>query len=141
MTTCIERRQFATLLGAAAVAWPLGSHAEQQSKRPLIAYLAGVTQTVSAPYFDSFVRGMHDFGRVEGRDFDMVQRYADGLPDRVPVQAQEVIELKPDIIFAAALTNAVAASKLTATIPIVCPTLADAVHLGLIGSDAHPRAN
>ena len=141
MTIYIERRQFAALLGAAAVVWPLGSHAEQRSKRPLIAYLSGVAQPVSAPYLAGFMQGMRELGRVEGRDFDMVYRYTDGFQDRAPVQAQEVIALNPDIIFATGVISAVPAKKLTSTIPIVCPTLADAVHLGLIASEAHPGGN
>jgi putative ABC transport system substrate-binding protein len=141
MTIYIERRQFAALLGAAAVVWPLGSHAEQRSKRPLIAYLSGVAKPVSAPYLAGFLQGMRELGRVEGRDFDMVYRYTDGFQDRAPVQAQEVIALNPDIIFATGVISAVPAKKLTSTIPIVCPTLADAVHLGLIASEAHPGGN
>jgi putative ABC transport system substrate-binding protein len=140
MTICLDRREFAILLGA-AVAWPLGSHAEQPSKRPLIAYLSGVAQPVSAPYLAGFLRGMRELGRVEGRDFDMVYRYTDGFQDRAPVQAQEVIALKPDIIFATGVISAVPARKLTSIIPIVCPTLADAVHLGLIASEARPGGN
>ena len=81
------------------------------------------------------MQGMRELGRVEGRDFDMVYRYTDGFQDRAPVQAQEVIALNPDIIFATGVISAVPARKLTSTIPIVCPTLADAVHLEQIPFD------
>jgi putative ABC transport system substrate-binding protein len=136
----LARREFITLVGATTLAFPSDAHA-QRSKRPLIAYLSGVTQPVAAPYLAGFLRGMRELGRVEGRDFDIVLRYTDGFQDRAPVQAQEVIALNPDIILATGPVNAVPARKFTSTIPIVCPTLADAVELGLIATEAHPGGN
>jgi putative ABC transport system substrate-binding protein len=144
----MRRRDFITSFGATTLAFPAIAYAQkskrqQQSKRqrPLIAYLSGVAKPVSAPYLAGFLRGMGELGRVEGRDFDMVYRHTDGFQDRAPVQAQEVIALNPDIIFATGVISAVPARKLTSTIPIVCPTLADAISLGLIASEAHPGGN
>ena len=89
----------------------------------------------------SFLEGLKDLGYVEGRDFDIVYRYSDGYQDRLPALAEEVVLLRPDVILAAAVITAVAARNKTSTIPIVCPALADAVHLGLIASDARPGGN
>ena len=136
----MKRREFITLLGGAA-AWPLGAHAEVSSKRPVIAWLSGGTAQFSAGFVDNFLRGMRDLGYVEGRNLDMVYRFTDGYGDRLPVLMDEVVRLKPDVILASAIIAAVAARKATATIPIVSPALADAVHLGLIASEARPGGN
>jgi putative ABC transport system substrate-binding protein len=76
-----------------------------------------------------------------GRNFDIVYRFTDGYQDRLPALTEEVIRLKPDVILAPAIISAVAARKATSTIPIVSPALADAVHLGLIASEARPGGN
>jgi putative tryptophan/tyrosine transport system substrate-binding protein len=77
---------------------------------------------------------------VEGRDFSFTTLSGRGIPDATRV-AEEAIRLKPDIIVAGATLEAVAAKKATSTIPIVCGALADAVHLGLIASEARPGGN
>jgi putative ABC transport system substrate-binding protein len=136
----VRRREFITLLGGAA-AWPLGAHAEVSSKRPVIAWLSGGTAQFSAGFVDNFLRGMRDLGYVERRNLDMVYRFTDGYGDRLPVLTDEVVRLKPDVILASAIIAAVAARKATATIPIVSPALADAVHPRLIASEARPGGN
>jgi putative ABC transport system substrate-binding protein len=70
-----------------------------------------------------------------------VYRFADGYIERLPSLAEELIRLNPDVILAPASGPAVAAKKATATIPIVTPALADAVHLGLIASESRPGGN
>lgn len=84
---------------------------------------------------------MRDLSYIEGRDFDMAYRSAEGVPDRLPALAEEVVRLKPDVILAAAVSTAVPARKATSVIPIVCPALADAVHLSLVVSEARPGGN
>jgi putative tryptophan/tyrosine transport system substrate-binding protein len=137
----MRRRDFITLLGGAAVAWPLAARARSSPKRRLIAWIAGVTQTTSSPSIASFLKGMRELGHVEGSDFDMLYRFSDGYGDRLPSLAEEVVRLKPDVILAAAIDTAVAVRKLTSTIPIVSGALADAVRLGLIASEARPGGN
>lgn len=88
-----------------------------------------------------FLDGMRDLGYVDGRDFDMVARYAEGIQDRLPALAEEIVGRKPQVIVAAAVNAAVPARTATSVIPIVCPALADAVHLGLIASEARPGGN
>lgn len=84
---------------------------------------------------------MRELGYAEGRDFKMLFRFTDGYQERLPALTEEVIRLKPDVILAAAVIYAVAARKATSTIPIVTPALADAIHLGLIASEARPGGN
>jgi putative tryptophan/tyrosine transport system substrate-binding protein len=136
----MRRRDF-ILLGS-AIAWPLVAQAQVSPKRrPLIAWLSGGTIEVVRPFAASFLDGMRELGYAEGRDFDMAYRFAEGSLDRLPALAEEIVRLKPDIILAAAVSAAVPARKATSAIPIVCPALADAVHLGLVVSEARPGGN
>jgi putative ABC transport system substrate-binding protein len=96
---------------------------------------------VAGLFADDFLDGMRDLGYVNGRDFDLVSRYAEGFNDRLAALAQEIVSLKPDVIVAAAVNAAVPARAATSVIPIVCPALADAVRLGLIASEARPGGN
>src|SRR5215471_4445903 len=137
----MKRREFITLFGGAAAAWPLGALAQVSSKRPLIAWLGASRREPAQAFIDNFLRGMRDLGYFEGRNLEMVYRFTDGYQDRLPALTQEVIQLSPDVILAPAAISAVAARKATSTIPIVCGALADAVNLGLIASEARPGGN
>jgi putative tryptophan/tyrosine transport system substrate-binding protein len=142
MTITLRRRECLVGLGGAAIAWPRAVRAQVSRKGPpLIAWLSGGTPEVSRLFATNFLEGMRDLGYVEGRDFDMAYRFAEGLQDRLPGLAEEVVRLKPAVILAAAANAAVAARHATSMIPIVCPALADAVHLGLIASEARPGGN
>jgi putative ABC transport system substrate-binding protein len=140
MIATMKRREFVTLLGGAAAAWPLAARA-QVSKHALIAWLGASRREPAQNFIDNFLRGMRDLGYIEARNFDMAYRFTDGYQDRLPTLTEEVIQLNPDVILAPAVISAVAARKATSTIPIVCGALADAVHLGLIGSEARPGGN
>jgi ABC-type uncharacterized transport system substrate-binding protein len=141
----MRRRKFITMVGGLALPKLMlkrPAHAEGSSKRPLIVWLTVVRGTsVGRTFIAAFVNGMQDQGYVEGRDFDLVRRGAEGAVDRLPTIMEEVIQLKPDVILAPATFEAVAARRATSTIPIVCAALADAVHLGLIASEARPGGN
>jgi putative ABC transport system substrate-binding protein len=136
----MRRREFIAGLGG-AVAWPVMARAQVSPKRPLIAWLSGLTQTLSSTFVGNFLQGMQELGYIEARNFDMVYRFSEGYQERLPALAEELVRLKPNIIMATAVVNAVAARNATSTIPIVCPALADAVQLGLIVSEARPGGN
>jgi ABC-type uncharacterized transport system substrate-binding protein len=137
----IGRRQMIAGLGGTVIAWPLAAIAQISPKRPLIAWLSGGTRTASMDFANSFLQGMRDAGYVEGRNFDIMYFFSEGFQERLPVFAEEIVRLKPDVILATAVVTAVAVRNATATIPIVCPALADAVHLGLIASESRPGGN
>jgi putative tryptophan/tyrosine transport system substrate-binding protein len=137
----VKRREFITLLGGAAIVWPLAAWSQVSTKRPLVAWLSLGTQPASSVFTHAFLEGMQELGYVEGRNFDIVYRFADGYIERLPEFAEELIRLHPNVILAAASGPAVAAKKATSTIPIITPALADAVHLGLIASDSRPGGN
>jgi putative ABC transport system substrate-binding protein len=90
---------------------------------------------------DAFIDGLRQLNYVAGRDFDFAVRSADGHEDRLPLLAEEVIQLKPDVILATVVPSVVALKKRTQTIPIVCPFLADPIRYGLIASESRPGGN
>jgi putative ABC transport system substrate-binding protein len=136
----MRRREFITLLGGAALS-PVAARAQVSPKRPLVAWLSGGAHAASLGFVDAFLQGMREQGHIQGRDIDIVYRYADGYAERLPTLAEELVRLKPNVILAPATAQAVAAKNATTTIPIVTPALADAVHLGLVASEARPQGN
>jgi putative ABC transport system substrate-binding protein len=137
----VRRRDFISSFGAVTLALLSIARAQQKHKRPLIAWLSSATQAYSASKAAIFLQAMRELGYVEGQHFDIVYRSSDGHQDRLPALAEELVRLQPDVIFAIAIAAAVAARQATAKIPIVSPALADAVHLGLIASEARPGGN
>jgi putative tryptophan/tyrosine transport system substrate-binding protein len=85
--------------------------------------------------------GMRELGYADGQNFEMLARFADFHADLMDPRASELVQLKPDVIAAAATINAVALKKATDTIPIVVAALADPVELGLIKNYAQPGGN
>jgi putative ABC transport system substrate-binding protein len=141
----MRRRDFITILGGAAatqVIRPGSVPAATSPKRSIIGIPAVLGQSkIGGSFFAILLKGLQDLGYVVDRDLDIQARNAGGDWDRVPAVEEEVIQLKPDVIFAFATLDAVAARKATSTIPIVCAALADAVRLGLIASEARPGGN
>src|SRR5205807_2487631 len=137
-----NRREFITLLGGAAAAWPCVAAAESAKKRPVIGILAQGTpaQLKGLRFRQSFLDGMQELGYSEGRDFDMVARAAESTGD-LPRVAKDLVRLNPDVILAGASAHAVAAKLATSTIPIVVPALGNPIALGLIETDARPGGN
>lgn len=138
----MRRRDFIARLTGAALAWPLAARAQvPASNRPTIAYLATGTQWSASSFIELFLHGLRELGHEEGRNIDLVTRFAEGREERFAGLAEELIQLKPKVILAGSVDATVALRKLTATIPIVSPTLADAIHLGLVASFARPGGN
>jgi putative ABC transport system substrate-binding protein len=130
----MKRRELITLLGGAAAAWPLTARAQDGRKPARIGYMTPL------PLNQSFVQGLRELGYFEGRDFEIEYRNS-RAPGSLPALAEELVRLKPDVILAGGLDTVVALRNATQTIPIVSPTLADAVHIGLIASEARPGGN
>jgi len=142
----MKRRDFIGLIGGAALpnaVLPRWANAQPSRTRPLVVWLISFTRTKLAgvSFFEVFTEAMQNRGYVNGSNFDLILRSADGVLERLPAIVQEVVALKPDVIVTPTTREAVAVRKETSTIPIVCPTLADAVHLGLIASEARPGGN
>jgi putative ABC transport system substrate-binding protein len=84
---------------------------------------------------------LRELGYVDGENIDVAYRFAKGRHDRLPALAEELIQLKPDVVVALVIQAVVAARELTQTIPIVCPLLADPIDRGLIASMSRPGGN
>jgi putative tryptophan/tyrosine transport system substrate-binding protein len=136
----MKRRQFITLVGVAAAAWPFTGFA-QTKKRPLVGWLWYSEADIIVGYLQQLLKGMRELGLIEGRDFDIVYRSAEFHLERLAKAAEELVQLNPDIIVAPATLQAVAVKKATDTIPIVVPVLADPVELGFVASEARPSGN
>jgi putative ABC transport system substrate-binding protein len=138
----MNRREFTTLIGGAAVAWPLAVRAQQLSPgRPIVGVLAPLSQAASARNIEAFRKGLRDLGYVEGRNITLEIRYGDGLPERLPQLAAELVALKPAVIRAGSSAAIVAAHNATQTIPLVGATLEDPVALGLVKTIPRPGTN
>jgi putative ABC transport system substrate-binding protein len=143
----MKRREFILALGGAAVAssnfWPLAARAQQPASVPRIGVLSPLSPSqIATPPFEAFRRALRDIGYVEGKNINVIYRWADGSKERLAEFAAELAGLKVDVIFAAPGTpTAIAAQKATATIPIVFAGVGDAVGSGLVASLARPGAN
>jgi putative ABC transport system substrate-binding protein len=137
----MQRRDFITLLSGAAVAWPLGAHAQASSGRPLVVILSPQPSTTAAPNLDALRRGLSELGYVEGRNIWLEIRYADGAPARLPALAKELVARKPDVIVAGSAAGVLAAQGATKAIPIVMFSILDPVELGVAKSIVRPGGN
>ena len=139
----MRRRKFIALLGGAVAAWPLVARAQQPAKVPRIGFL--FTAPFGSPeflgVFEPFREGMRDLGYVEGQNFTVEFRSADGKQDRFASLAIDLVRVNVDLIVAAATPHARAAQQATRTIPIVVPVMADPVADGLVASLARPGGN
>src|SRR5262245_12669204 len=136
----MRRREFITLLGGAAVGWPVAANAQQPAKIARIGWL-GHNLARNPQVREAFRQGLRDLGYVEGRNFVIEFRDAEGKFDRYPALAAELVALKVDVILAPNTGAALAAKQATRTIPIVFIGTSDAVGFGLVTSLARPGGN
>jgi putative tryptophan/tyrosine transport system substrate-binding protein len=134
------RREFITLLGGAAAAWPLAARA-QQPTIPIVGILVGVSAPEWAMPLASLRRGLSETGFFEGRNVSIKQRSADGQFDRMPRLLAELIGLKVAVIFIGGNTPSVRAAIAATTIPIVFTAGVDPVAAGLVHSLNRPGGN
>ena len=135
----MKRREFITLLGGAAAAWPLATRAQQLRKLPRIGVL--VSGSPRHPFVDAFRRGLHTFGYLEGQNIAVEFRYTEGRSDRAEEFAEELVRLNVDVIVAHFVPAVDAAMEATRTIPIVMAPHGAPLQLGAIDSLARPGGN
>jgi putative ABC transport system substrate-binding protein len=135
----MKRREFLVGLGSAA-AWPLAARA-QQSKKPVIGFLAFVSPAEWAPFVTAFRDGLKERGYVEGRNLTIEYRWAEGRNERVPAQVAEMVRRRVAVIVAGNVNYALAAKAATTAIPIVFSSGGDPVQLGLVASLNRPGGN
>jgi len=137
----MRRREFMALLGSAAAAWPFVARAQQATKHYRIGMLFPTSPTANAANLNAFRQRLQELGYVEGRNLVIDYRSAEGRPDRFPVLAAELVNLKADLIMTRGTPAALAAKSATRTIPVVMAAIGEAVETGVVASIAHPGGN
>jgi putative tryptophan/tyrosine transport system substrate-binding protein len=137
----MRRREFIAGLGSAA--WPVVGRAQQPGKMFRLGYLeAGARSDPTVQNLRrQFLLGLRDLGYIEDRQFKLEERYGGGQPDRLPVLAQELVQLPVDTIAAGGEAPIRAAQQATDRIPIVMLITADPVASGFITTLARPGEN
>jgi putative tryptophan/tyrosine transport system substrate-binding protein len=135
----VRRRKFITLLGGAVVAWPVAARAQQPTKSYRIGMLETISASLNAAHLDAFRKGLRELGYVEGKNYTIEYRSADGHAERFPELAAELVRLGVDLIVVRGTPGTIAAKNATGTIPVVMASVGDP--LLIVDSLAHPGRN
>src|SRR5262245_7004163 len=139
----MRRRDFISLLGGAAIAWPGVAISQPNDPVRRIGVLMGIVEGDAEvqPHFLAFRQVLQDLGWTDGRNLQIDYRFAVADPDRLRAAGVDLIYLKPDVLLAQSTPEIRALLKQTRTIPIVSPMIADPVGSGLVESFARPGGN
>jgi putative ABC transport system substrate-binding protein len=139
----IGRREFITLLGGAAAAWPLAAGAQQAARVRTIGFLlpGGSRTTVVRALLEAFRQGLREYGWIEGQNISVEYRFAEGKQDALAQIAAELVRLRPEVIVVESTAATRAAKTVIQTIPIVMATSTDPVGNGLVASLHRPGGN
>jgi putative ABC transport system substrate-binding protein len=137
----LKRRDFITLLGGAAVAWPLAARAQQAGKVYQIGFLGVTSHAEFRHQVDAMRTGLRQFGYEEGKNIVIHYRWPEGRYERLPELAADLVKLNVDVLVVHSTPGARAAKQATSTVPIVMAAVGDPVAAGLVTSLARPGGN
>ena len=137
----IGRREFITLLGGAAAAWPVAAHAQQPGKLPTIGFLGQSTRSATSEWTTAFVQRLRELGWIDGRNVAIEYRWGEGRDELFAQIAAEFVRLKVDVFVTAGTPQVLAAKQATSVIPIVFAVAGDPVGTGVVASLARPGGN
>jgi putative ABC transport system substrate-binding protein len=136
----MRRREFITLLGGAAAAWPFAARG-QTGKMPIIGLMGSGTPAAQSQWTSAFLDRLRELGWTDGRNIAIEYRWAEGRNERFAEIAGEFVRLKVDVIVTHNTPGPLAAKKATSVIPIVFATAGDPVGSGIVASLAQPGGN
>ena len=137
----MQRREFITLVGSAAVVWPIATRAEQPARLPTIGFLGSAGPSIWNEWVTAFVQRLNELHWVVGSTVAIEYRWAEGRKDRFAEFAVEFVRLKVDAIVIGGTPAVFAAMQATSVIPIVFVAVGDPVANGLVASLARPGGN
>jgi len=139
----MQRREFITLLGGAAVAWPRAARAQQADRMRRVGVLESraADDPEGRARLAVFAQGLRELGWTEGRNVRIDYRWAAANADRYRTYAAELVALAPDVILASASASVTALQQTTRTVPIVFVNVIDPVGAGFVASLARPGGN
>lgn len=136
----MKRREFLLLVGSATTAWPIGAGAQQKTI-PVMGFLGSASAAGVTEQLAGIRQGLAETGYVEGQNLAIEYRWAEGVYDRLPAMAAELVARKVDVIVTQAPPAARAAKTATSTVPIVFAVGTDPIAEGLVASLARPGGN
>jgi putative tryptophan/tyrosine transport system substrate-binding protein len=137
----MKRREFISLLGGAAAAWPLAARAQLAGRIPRVGFMGNSTAALEANLVGPFRDGLHELGYQEGRNILIEYRWAEGRYERFPALIAELIASNIDVIVTAGTSASLAVKQATSSIPLVMVAVSEPVATGLVTSLARPGGN